>query len=293
MIKTIKYLIIFLLIIGGLITYFFLHLHKEKNKFLFQSPGKYPQRIISLGPTITQDLFLLGVGNKIVGDTIYDVKPPQAKFIKKVGSVVEINVEKIVSLKPDIVFATSLTSPNQKEELKNLGIRVVTFSEPKNFNGICRQFLEIGKIVGEENKAENIIEKSRKEVSEIKEKIKHLPKKKVFIELGDNPLFTASGNTFINDFIKFAGGINIAQNAGSGIYSREEVIKQNPDVIIIDNMEIFFKNEKKIWEKYKTINAVKNNKIFGINQYLLSSPTPENFPKTLNKMVFFIQSEKL
>ncbi|MCL5674779.1 MAG: ABC transporter substrate-binding protein [Candidatus Omnitrophica bacterium] len=293
MLKIIKYIIIFLFMSALFSTYFFLSSHNKKNKPVFKTPVKPPQRIISLGTSITEELFLLGEGHEIIGDTIYDVKPKQAKSIEKVGSVTEINVEKIVRLKPDIVFATSLTDPREKEEIKKLGIKVITFSEPESFNQICSQFLELGKTVGKQQKAENIINKSKQEVNLLRKKVKNLPKKKVFVELGTNPLFAATGNTFINDFITFAGGINIAQNAGSGIYSREEVIKQNPDVIIVADMGFLTNDEKKMWKRYRTINAVKNHKIFGINSYQLDSPTPETFPKTLKKLIYLIQGKNI
>jgi iron complex transport system substrate-binding protein len=121
-------------------------------------------RIISLAPAITEDIYLLGKGDNIVGNTIYCNRPKEAKYKEKVGNVIDVNVEKIYSLKPDIVFATNLTNPKDVKKLKELGIRVEIFTYTKNFNQLCEQFLKIGEIIGEKEKAEEIIKEVRKEI---------------------------------------------------------------------------------------------------------------------------------
>ncbi len=256
--------------------------------FNFLYGSDFPNRIISLGPTLTEQLYLLNAGNKIIGNTIYCQKPPDAKKKEKVGTLIEQDLEKILILKPNLVLASSLTNPKTIKKLNNLGIKVVQFSYAKNFNEICDQFLELGKVVGKKKEAERIIEKVRGKVALLKKKTmtknSAKAKQKVFVQIGAKPLFTATKDSFINDFIEFAGGINIA-NTKTGLYSREEVVAQNPDVIIITTMGIVGDNEKKIWKKYKTINAVINNRIYIVDSYKLCSPTPVSFVETLNEIV--------
>jgi len=246
---------------------------------------KFPQRIISLGPSITEELYLLGVENKIVGVTTYCQRPPQAQEIEKIGTVIEVNLEKVISLQPNLVLATSLTNPKAKEKLKNLGIKVITFPSAKNFREICEQFLELGKIVGREKEAEEIVYRAKKTVSSVKQKVKELPKPKVLVQVGAKPLWVAPKDSFVNDFIEIAGGINVGPSGKNGLYSREKVLKQNPDVIIITTMGIAGEEEKKIWQKYKTLNAVRNNRIYIIDSYRLCSPTPVTFVETLKEIV--------
>jgi iron complex transport system substrate-binding protein len=245
----------------------------------------YPQRIISLGPSITEELYLLGVENKIVGVTTYCQKPPQAQEIEKIGTVIEVNLEKVISLQPDLVLATSLTNPKAKEKLKKLGIKVITFPSAKNFREICEQFLELGKIVGREKEAEEIVYRAKKTVSSVKQKVKELPKPKVLVQVGAKPLWVAPKDSFVNDFIEIAGGINVGPSGKNGLYSREEVLKRNPDVIIITTMGIVGKEEKKVWQRYKTISAVRNNRIYIVDSDKLCSPTPVSFVETLEEMV--------
>lgn len=252
----------------------------------------YPQRIISLGPSITEELYLLGVQDRLIGCTVYCERPKEAETKEKIGTVVKVNVEKIVSLKPDLVLATSLTDPKAAEKMRSLGIRVVCFSHTRNFIEICEQFLELGKIVDKKKEAEEIINGVRGKVDFIKEKVKYLPKPKVFIQVGARPLFTVTKDSFVSDFIEFAGGINIAKDAKTGFYSREEVLRKNPDVIIIVTMGIIGEKEKEIWVKYEALKAVKNNRVYIIDSYKFCSPTPVSFVDTLEEMVKILHPQE-
>jgi len=240
-------------------------------------------KIVSLGPAITEDIYLLGKGDNIVGNTIYCNRPKEAKYKEKVGNVIDVNVEKIYSLRPDIVFATNLTNPKNVKKLKELGIRVEVFSYPKNFNQLCEQFLKIGEIIGEKEKAEEIIKEVRKEIEKIKEKTKNMGKNKVLVQIGTKPLWVAGEDTFIGEMVKFSGGDNIIKGEG-GIYSIEEIIKKNPEIIIITSMGIDTEEEKKTWQKYKMIDAVKNNKIFVVDSDKVCSPTPLTFLEVVKEL---------
>ena len=103
------------------------------------------------------------------------------------------------------------------------------------------------------------------------------------------PLWVAGEDSFIGDFVKFSGGENIIKGEG-GIYSIEEIIKKNPEIIIITSMGIDTEQEKKTWQKYKMIDAVKNNKIFVFDSDKICSPTPPTFlevVKTFYKIFHF------
>jgi iron complex transport system substrate-binding protein len=236
-----------------------------------------PKRIVSLSPAITEALYALGLENAIVGVTIYCQKPPQAQRKEKIGTLMEPDMEKIVSLKPDLVLAMSLTSSKEIQKLKNLGLQVVTFQIPQDFNLLCDFFLQLGKVVGKEKNSEQLIKEARDRVSEIAKKVASLPKPKVLIQIGSNPLFVATKKYFLNDYIRFAGGTNIFQDGGLGSVSMEEVIKKNPDIIIIATMGISGENERKTWKRFTTIEAVKENKVYIVDPDRLCSPTPVSF----------------
>ncbi|MCK5580148.1 MAG: ABC transporter substrate-binding protein [Candidatus Omnitrophica bacterium] len=249
------------------------------------SQENYPQRIISLSPTITEELYLLGVENKLIGCTIYCETPPEAREKEKVGTVKGFNLEKVVALQPDLVLTTTLVKQKSKDKLKNVGIEVITFPTATNFNDICRQFLKLGIIVGKEEKAKNIIKKAKDKTNAIRGNVRNLPKPKVFAQIGAKPLFAATKDYSINDFIEFAGGINITRDLKNGLYSREEVLRNNPDVIFIVTMGIVGDQEKTVWEKYKVITAVKDKRIYVLDSNKLCSPTPVSFVDTLEEVV--------
>ena len=251
-----------------------------------------PRRIISLGSTLTEGLYLLGAQDSLVADTLYCERPPEAKLKEKVGTIVDADLEKIVSLNPDLVLATSLTNPAVKEKLKNLRIRVVDFPLARNFQELCGHFVELGKVVGKVEAAEKIVRSSREKIEALKKNIQDLPKPKVFMQIGANPLFAVTKDYFLNDFIEFAGGVNIAADARSGLYSREEVIRRNPDVIIITSMGMLGEKEKEQWLGFSGLSAVKNSRIYVIDTYKLCGPTPVSFVEALEELIEIFHHEK-
>lgn len=259
-------------------------------KAFVYSEENYPQRIISLGPAITEGIYLLKAEEDLLANTIYCQKPKEAKNKVKVGTVIELNLEKIIALCPDLILATSLTNPKQVEKLRSLGLRIVVFPAAKSYLELCQEFIKLAELVGKRERAESLIEQAQKKVWSIREKTANLAKPKVFIQIGANPLYTVTGDSFINDYIEFAGGINIAKDAKTGIYSREKVLEINPDVIIIVTMGIT-EEEKRTWMKFKTLSAVKNNRVYVIDSYKISSPTPLSFAKTLEEITGILHPE--
>lgn len=249
---------------------------------------EYPQRIISLAPALTESLYELGVDNRLKGCTTYCNKPEQAKHKEKIGTLIDFNLEKILSLKPDLVLGMEFSDRRTIEKLKNLGYRVELFPSPKNFNHLCQSFLRLGQIVGREQIAKQIVTKAKQEASVIRKQAAGVNKLKIFWQLGAKPLFTATKGYFTNDYIEFTGGINIAADASSGIYSREEVLKRNPDVIIIVTMGVATETEKQTWKAYLSINAVKNNRIYVVDAYTYCSPTPKGFARALHELAVLL-----
>lgn len=255
--------------------------------FVFLSSYIYPdsfERIISLGTSITEELYLLGAGDKLIGVTTYCVRPEEAKKKLKVGTVTQIDNEKILIMEPDLVISTSLNNKKQVEKLKSMGVNIISFRLTMRFSDLCEQFLELGRLVGKEKIARDIIEKAYKRINRVENKVKNLPKVSVFVQVGARPLFTMAKDTFVNDYIELAGGVNIAAENKSGFYSREEVLKQNPDVILIVTMGITGAREKKMWERFKNLKAVRNNKVVILDSNKMCSPTPVSFPGMLEEL---------
>jgi iron complex transport system substrate-binding protein len=248
-------------------------------------------RIISLGPALTEEIYLLGADASLIADTVYCTRPEAAKYKEKIGSVVEINVEKIRSLDPDVVLATPLADPKQLEKLAGWGIRIFMFPKIHSYNELCDQFLTLGKFTGKEAQAAGIVTTAKTNLGRIESAIENIPPKRVFMQIGAHPLFTVTKDIFVADFIGLSGGVNVAESAASGLVSREQVIAANPDVIIITTMGIAGESEKRVWEQFHSMNAVKNGMIFVIDDSLVGSPTPVSALATIKALIRLIHPE--
>jgi len=249
------------------------------------------KRVISLSPIITETIYLLNAQDSLIGNTTYCNVPKEAQFKEKIGSVIQINVEKIIRLHPDLVIASPLSREKQLKILRNQNINVITIKNPETFPQMCDITMRIGKVLGKEDVAQKIIKKAEKEVEAIRLKTADHPGKKVFIQIGMKPLHSANKETFINEYIHYGGGINIAENEKSGIYSREKVIKENPDVILIATMGTSRKSgeiEKQRWMNFSSLNAAMQNQIYVLDPEIICSPTPATFVKGLKKIVSLI-----
>jgi len=195
---------------------------------LVLSKAQAGHRYISLAPSTTEILFALGLDEEIAGVSSYCDYPELARSKEKIGSFSQPDIEKILSLKPDIVFSTGLEQQAVVEELKKLGLKVMV-SDPQNFSELYDSISEIGKLTAKENAARELISKMKKDIGEVVSQSRAIAtgkRKKVFVEIWHDPLMTAGKNTFVNELITFAGGINIAEDAAKpySFFSAEDVI---------------------------------------------------------------------
>jgi len=244
----------------------------------------YPQRIVSLGPINTENVYLLGAEERLVANTSYCVRPAAARKKQKIGSVMQISIEKIISLRPDLVLATGLTQPQQLQKLQDLGLRVVRFAQPDSFQAICTQFLQLGRLLGLEERAEQIVAQARREVQQVAQQVASLPAQKVFLQVGALPLFGSVSSSFTHEYITLAGGINVLADQSTGTTNYEKVIAGNPDVIIIAVMGTesgVAVREKEKWSAFSSIKAVQENRVHLIDPDLVCSPSPITFSQTL------------
>ncbi|MFH0977408.1 MAG: helical backbone metal receptor [Spirochaetota bacterium] len=263
----------------------------ETGSIADSSSVKNPARIISLSPAVTEELYLLDAGNLLVANTFYCNRPPDARKKKKIGNMNDFDVETALRLKPDLIFCTDLADKKKIRKLKQLGITIMEFLTPEKFTDICTDFLRIGKAINKTEKAEAIIYAVKADIASKKEKTQSLPKKKVFIQIGTKPLFTIDRHYFINDYIESGGGVSISKKAASGLFSRESVVAANPDVIIITAMGIASIEEKEIWKRYPTINAVKNNDIHIVDPDVFCNHTVSAFAESLKQIIAILHPE--
>ncbi|MCI5163976.1 MAG: ABC transporter substrate-binding protein [Candidatus Electrothrix sp. AX5] len=253
----------------------------------------FPQRIVSLGPINTENVYLLGAEDRLVGNTSYCVRPEAAKDKKKIGSVMQVSIEKILSLRPDLVLATGLTQPQQLNKLRDLGLRVVQFQQPSSFAEICAQFRRVGELLGLEERAEQVVREAERKVEAVAVATAQLPRPKVFLQIGSRPLFGAAKDSFTHDFIALSGAVNVIEEQQHGTASYEKILMKNPEVIIIAMMGSesgIAQEEKKKWQGFP-LAAVLNNQVHVVSPDLACSPSPATFAETLSIMAALIHPE--
>lgn len=249
--------------------------------------AKTPERIISLAPSNTEILFALSLGNKVVGITDFCDYPPEAAAVEKVGGI-EPNPEKIVALKPDLILAiggSPVTASiagnvellNKFDELK---LNVLILS-PTDLESVLADIKLVGRATGTEKAAEQLVAEMQKKVDDVVAKTKNVSQRpKVFYELdATDPAkpFTPGPGSWHDKFITMAGGVNIAANAPAqwAQLSAEEIVAQNPDIIILGDanwgMDAAAVKARPGWGAIK---AVQEGDIYPIDDNLLSRPGP-------------------
>lgn len=245
---------------------------------------KKPKRIVSLIPSNTEITFALGAGNRVVGVSKFDNYPKAVQKITKIGGQ-NFNVEKIISLKPDLVLAYGTQIHNKSEaglkQLQDAGIPVLVVNQSSSFKDVYKSINMIAKATGTTNKANKIITGMKNQLLQIKKKAASIPekkRKKVFVEISAAPdIYTAGSGTFLNEMLTMLNAKNIAENEkGWPKYSAEKVIQQNPGVIIL-TYGAYTKNAvQKVLKRdgWQDVNAIKNRKVYNVNNDLVTRPGP-------------------
>ncbi len=243
-----------------------------------------PQRIVSLGPAITEQLALLDRTDRLVGVTTYCRLPADAAGVTRIGTVTGLSAEPILNLRPDLVLATGLTHPRDMERLQGLGLTVKRFGYAADFDTMAAQFIELADMVGETARAEAMMDAARERLAGVAARVGGRPPTPVFIEIGAKPLFTAGRETFIHDMLVRAGGVNIAADATGGVFSREQVIARNPQVILVVTMETTALEEQQTWLRTRGLRAAASGRVHVLDAYAVCSPTPVGFAEVVADM---------
>lgn len=252
------------------------------------------RRVISLSPIITETIYLVGGEEFLIANTSYCTMPEAAKYKKKIGSVTQMNVEKIISLRPDLVIASALSSGKQLKILEKHSINLLKAENPRTFEQMCEMTMRIGEKLDRKANARTIVNAARVKANHVMEMTHDLDKPSVFLQIGLKPLHSANKEMFINEYIRYAGGFNIAENEPSGVYSREKVLAKDPEIILIATMGSSKKAgqiEKQRWTAFKSMRAVKKNRVHVLDPELICSPTPVTFVKGLEDILPLIHPE--
>ncbi|MBR5975452.1 MAG: ABC transporter substrate-binding protein [Clostridiales bacterium] len=196
-----------------------------------------PQSIVSLSPACTELVYSLGMGGSLVGRTSVCNYPDEVASVESIGDMYAPDVEKIASLEPDIIVTDSSITPEATvTQLRDLGLNVVILNEGTTFEGVYTKIENMGKIFHADDVAAQVIDGMKAELAEVQDAIKDVnlhPSVYYVVGFGDTGDWTATGDTFINDIITMAGGDNIAKDGQYYSYNVEDLVSQDPNIIIL------------------------------------------------------------
>jgi cobalamin transport system substrate-binding protein len=236
-----------------------------------------PQRLISLAPSITETLYALGLGDRIVGDTDYCDYPPQARLKPHVGATQNPSLEKIVDLKPDLVLG--IAEANRREtadQFQRIGIPLYGLTA-HSVDGTLSSIEDLGQVLGRGPRAHELVEGLRHRVEAVKREVANEPHPKVLFVVWYRPLITAGRNTFIADAIRIAGGVSISDDL-SGEWPRlslEDALHRDPDIILFSKSQSFSPSLDEIRQLpgWKDFRAVKNHRMYFVSD-TINRPSP-------------------
>lgn len=239
------------------------------------------QRIVSLAPSNTEILFAIGAGDQVIGRDELSDYPEEAKAVENIGSAFQnLNTELIISLKPDLVFAAEINTPEQVKQLEDAGLTVYYLNNPTTLEGLYANLELAAKLTGHEAEAAELIESLKARVAAVDEKIAPLSSRfSVFYELDStDPAkpYTVGKGTFITLLIERAGGYNIASELeGYPQISLEEIVAADPAFIILgDSMWGVTPEQVAARPGWENLSAVKNGNVFPFDDNLVSRPGP-------------------
>jgi iron complex transport system substrate-binding protein len=227
-------------VVGGII------IHWERGSPFLQSAVAAPQaaihntptRIVSLLPSLTEIIFAIDEGHRVVGVSDFDDFPHMVTQLPSVGGLINPNLEAIVALEPDLIVADQSHSVNGSVfRLRELGLRIEVFSvtTAMTFEDLYRVFKDLGRILDATEAARNAVQSMRRSIAEVRQQLSGVTPVTFYCELWANPIIAVPGGSFEGHVLELAGGDNIAASllGRSPRIGTEFVLQQDPSVILL------------------------------------------------------------
>lgn len=226
---------------------------------IVQAAEAIPQRVISLAPHITELVYALGAGDKLVAVSDYSDYPAEAKLLPRVNSYAALNIEAILALKPDLVLAWRSGVPQADvARLQQFGVRV-EYSDPILIDDIATELQQIGQWLGQKQQGNLLAAQSAQRLAELRAKYSQQKAVKVFYAMSTEPLTTVANNAWPAQLLQGCGAENIFADA-KGDYPQpllEQLVVRQPDVIVQADTSVA--GNAAFWQRYNTLPAVKQN----------------------------------
>lgn len=247
-----------------------------RASFAQAAAAPYPQRIVSLAPSVTETLFALGFGDRLVGVTTYCDYPAEARKLPKIGGFMSPSLEVIVAKRPDLVIGvSSATDPVKAREMERLGLKVTLISLA-SVSDILSSIKSIARLLGNPAAGKTLVRNITRQFEEVKKRVAPAPRRPTLLAVGLRPLVAVGGKNFIDELITLAGGENIAGNAAQPWLNLpdEYVVAKAPQVIIEAGMGSDRSESAKHWADLKSIPAVREQRVYAYPSDKILRPGP-------------------
>jgi iron complex transport system substrate-binding protein len=235
-----------------------------------------PKRIVSLAPSVTEGIFALGLGDRLVGVTTYCDYPPAAKRLPKIGGFMNPSLEAILAARPDLVIGVSgATDPAKAQEMERLGLKVTLISL-SNLKDILDSIKTLAALLGRAETGQKLVNRIAAQIQAVEKRVKRAPRRSVLLVVGIHPLIAVGRKNFIDELITLAGGENVAARASQPWLNLPEefVVAKAPQVIIEAGMGSERDDSNKRWRDLTSVPAVKNGRVYSYPSDKILRPGP-------------------
>jgi iron complex transport system substrate-binding protein len=233
-------------------------------------------RVITLAPNLTEIVFAVGGGDRLVGNTTYCDYPPEAKNVAKVGDTRSPNLERIIALKPQVVLiSTASQLETFTQQLQNQNIAVF-ITDPQNLEGVFRSIEQVGQIMGQQERANALVQNLRERTNAVEQAVKQAPAVRVFYQASGEPLYVPGHDAFVTDLIRRAGGISVTADVPGAWpkFSNESALAARPEAIILPTGGSMGAANSTVIEALRNSPAVLAGRVYKINDDHLARPGP-------------------
>ena len=235
-----------------------------------------PQKVVSLAPSVTETLFALGFGDRLVGVTTSCDYPAEAQKVPKIGGFMSPSLETIVAKRPGLVIGvSSATDPAKAREMERLGLKVTLLSLA-SINDILISIKSIARLLGSPQAGDKLVRKITLQMDQVKQRVAPAPRRSALLLVGLRPLIAVGGKNFIDELITLAGGKNIAGDAAQPWLNLpdEYVVAKAPQVIIEAGMGSDRDQATEYWADLKSIPAVQQRRVYRYPSDKILRPGP-------------------
>jgi len=233
-------------------------------------------RVISLAPNLTEIVYAVGAGERLVGNTTFCNYPPEAKNVAKVGDTLQPSIERILALRPQLVLVSTASQLEAFTTQLNEQQIAVYITDPHDLEGVFRSILNVGDLLNESNRAAELVKQLRARTETVERTVAGRPRVSVFFQLSGQPLYTAGKTSFVTNLIERASGRSVTADVNEAWprLSDEAALASRPEAIIMLSGAMGATANAQVASSLRNSPAVQNGRVYVIDGDLLTRPGP-------------------